>query len=146
MDRYLSSKVRRGAIAALAMALAVGLFTACEQHRQGDRCNPDLVQSGGATPQYNEDECSSGLSCQVPPTCVIAVCCPSQPPYTDPSCACFANPGAACACSVAGLVDAGSDAATSGEPNDEGGADAGDATSPIDAPSDAATDSSAATG
>jgi hypothetical protein len=49
---------------------------------------------------------------------------------------------------VAGLVDAGSDAASGGEPNDEGGADAGggDATSPTDAPAEAATDSSAATG
>ena len=125
MDRYEHSRLRRGGIAALAVGLAVGLgLFACDQRRQGDRCNPALVQSGGATPQYNEDECNAGLSCQVPPTCAIAVCCPSQPPYSDPSCACFANPGAACACTVPSLLDAGSD---------DAGIDA-----PIDAPTDAA--------
>jgi hypothetical protein len=81
-------------------------LTACQQGAQGDRCNPDLVQSGGATPQYNEDECNSGLSCQVPPTCAIAVCCPKSPPYADPSCACLANPAAGCACTVSGGVAA----------------------------------------
>ena len=89
---------------ALVVALVAFGLPACQQGREGDRCNPDLIQSGGATPQYNEDECNTGagLSCQVPPTCVIAVCCPSQPPYSDPNCACFANPSAGCACTTSG--------------------------------------------
>jgi hypothetical protein len=129
MNRYIVERLRRGWPAALVLVAALGVY-ACEQGEQGDRCNPDLIQSGGATPQYNEDECHSGLACTIPPTCVIAVCCPKEPPYSDPSCACLANPGAACACSVPALLDAG---------DDGGGADAG-GDAPADAsPSDAST-------
>jgi len=134
MDRRIVWGSRRGWLAALAVFAMVG-FSACEQGAQGDRCNPDLIQAGGSTPQYNEDECNSGLACQVPPTCAIAVCCPTHPPYSDPNCACLANPSAGCACTVPGTLDAGSD---------DGGSDGGttDAPSdaPIDAPSDARTD------
>jgi hypothetical protein len=129
MNRYFSRYVRRRSVAALAAFAALALF-ACQQGAQGDRCNPDLIQPGGATPQYNEDECHSPFSCQVPPTCVIAVCCPTKPPYTDPNCACFANPGASCACTVPALLDAGA-----------GSDDAGTA---ADAPNDAPPDAPAA--
>jgi hypothetical protein len=129
---------------ALVVVLAAMNLPGCEQGAQGDRCNPLLIEdaassspNGGA---YNEDECGSGLACQVPPTCVIAVCCPTKPPYSDPNCACLANPGAACACSVSYLLDAGS-----GE--DAGSEDAGtamDAASTTDAPTDGPADSSSA--
>ena len=104
----------------IALALAALTLAACQQGAQGDRCNPNLIQPGGAVPQYNEDECNSGLTCQVPPTCAIAVCCPTHPPYSDPNCECLANPSAACACTVPGALDAGSDDATS--PADAAGA------------------------
>jgi len=79
----------------LSAALAMG----CEQGAQGDRCNPDLVDT---------TECNSGLNCVTPPSCVVSVCCPPQGPYTDPNCECFANPqGAACtgSCSVDAAYD-----------------------------------------
>ncbi len=72
-------------------ALSLGAL-ACEQGSQGDRCNPDLVDS---------TECGSGLSCVTPPTCVVSVCCPTSPPYSDPQCECIANPKA-CASSMSG--------------------------------------------
>jgi hypothetical protein len=68
---------------------------ACEQGAQGDRCNPDLVDT---------TECNSGLSCVTPSSCVISVCCPSSPPYTDPQCECFVHPEG-CACSVDAAYD-----------------------------------------
>jgi hypothetical protein len=168
MNRYIRSRrtwIAAFAVAALGIAGAAAL-PACQQGRQGDRCNPALVQTNAATSpnggQYNEDECGSGLSCTVPPTCVIAVCCPSAPPYTDPNCACLANPGAQCACTVqeldgapwvspsedaasndAGSVDTGTnDAGTVDAGVDSGSVDSGhvDANAPADAPSDGPTD------
>ncbi len=165
MHRYIRSNPSRAWLSALAV-VAIGVtaalsLPACQQGAQGDRCNPGLIETNAATSPsgaaYNADECNSGLTCTVPPTCVIAVCCPAQPPYTDPNCACLANPGAACACTVqeldggpwvnedaggedAGAVDAG--AVDSGKV-DAGGTDSGgggDASEPIDAPSDAPTD------
>jgi hypothetical protein len=135
MSRYPRSTSYRGWAAALLVVTAAA-FSACEQDREGDRCNPALIQPGGATPQYNEDECHGSLSCQVPPTCVIAVCCPSQPPYTDPNCACLANPGAACACSVAGLLDAGGEDAASSD-SGPGPGDGGTNDAPTDSGADA---------
>jgi hypothetical protein len=140
MNRSIVWRLRRGWPAALMLIAALGVY-ACEQGEQGDRCNPDLIQSGGATPQYNEDECHSGLACTVPPTCVIAVCCPKEPPYSDPNCACLANPGAVCACSVPSLLeDAGEDGGADGAGSDATSSDAtpGDATPPSDARTDAA--------
>ncbi len=125
------SIARLSGAAILVTALAALGITACQQGAQGDRCNPNLIQSGGATPQYNEDECNkgAGLSCQVPPTCVIAVCCPSSPPYSDPNCACFANPGASCACTTPGALAA-------WEAAEDAGADSGGGT--VDSGSDSA--------
>jgi hypothetical protein len=138
-------------LAALAIALAgvISPLAACEQGVEGDRCNPALIETSAASSPsgaaYNEDECHSGFACTVPPTCVIAVCCPTQPPYTDPNCACLANPGAACACTVQALdggpfvddsgvaAEAASDAATVA-------ADAASDAAP--APADAASDAS----
>jgi hypothetical protein len=85
----------------LAAAMSAGGF-GCEQGAEGDRCNIDLVDS---------DECNSGLTCVVPSSCVIAVWCPTSPPYSDPQCECFANPnGSACrnSCSVDAAYDTGS--------------------------------------
>jgi hypothetical protein len=41
----------------------------CHEGSEGDRCNPDLPPA--------QDECNSGLTCQVPSTCVEAFCCPT---------------------------------------------------------------------
>ncbi len=76
---------------------------ACEQGSEGDRCNPGRAANGS-------DECNSGLSCVQPTSCVINVCCPAAPPYTDPQCACMIDP-AGCPCTVG--VDAGVDAGVS---------------------------------
>jgi len=73
----------------------------CQQGNEGDRCNAALDSVGS-------DECNSGLTCQQPASCVITVCCPSAPPYSDPQCACFAHPGPGCPCYEAdGGYDAG---------------------------------------
>jgi hypothetical protein len=45
--------------------LCVLCFIGCNRER-GERCNPLLF----------EDECGSGLSCQYPTNCAVAVCCP----------------------------------------------------------------------
>jgi len=53
----------------LLFLVILALFGAgCHQGSEGDRCNPDLIPS--------QDECNSGLTCQVPSTCVEAYCCP----------------------------------------------------------------------
>jgi hypothetical protein len=82
--------------ATLALFAAASLL-ACEQGAEGDRCNPDLV---------NTSECNSGLSCVTPSSCVVSVCCPSTPPYADPQCECFAHPEG-CACNVDAAYDTG---------------------------------------
>ena len=97
----------------LAAALSVGGI-GCEQGAEGDRCNIDLVGS---------DECNSGLTCVVPSSCVIAVCCPSSPPYSDPQCECFANPQGA-ACKMSCNVDASYDAGTAPDASADAGKDA----------------------
>ena len=79
--------------------LAAASLLACEQGSEGDRCNPGRAANGS-------DECNSGLSCVTPTSCVISVCCPAAPPYSDPQCACFANPEG-CACNVDAAYDAG---------------------------------------
>ena len=82
-----------------ACAACALLAMGCEQGAEGDRCNPDLVDT---------TECNGGLSCVTPSSCVISVCCPPQGPYTDPNCECFSNPqGAAClgSCNVDAAYD-----------------------------------------
>jgi hypothetical protein len=76
---------------------SLAALAGCEQGAEGDRCNPDLVGS---------DECNGGLTCVTPTSCVISVCCPASPPYTDPQCACFAHPEG-CACNVDAAYDTG---------------------------------------
>jgi len=85
------------ALATALVAVTAGMLAACEQGSEGDRCNPDLV---------NTTECNSGLACVTPSSCVISVCCPSAPPYSDPQCECFAHPEG-CACSVDAAYDTG---------------------------------------
>jgi hypothetical protein len=72
----------------------------CEQGAEGDRCNPDLVDT---------TECNSGMSCVTPSSCVVSVCCPAAPPYSDPQCECFAHPEG-CACNVDAAYDTGASA------------------------------------
>jgi len=97
----------------VASLAACALLLGCEQGAEGDRCNPDLVDT---------TECNSGLSCVTPSSCVISVCCPSSPPYSDPQCECFVHPEA-CACNVDAAYDTGLPAST-----DAAVADAADAT------------------
>lgn len=61
----------------VALLALVGVFfifmgMACNEGREGDRCNPVSAANG-------EDECGSGLSCQMPSTCVENYCCPKDP-------------------------------------------------------------------
>ncbi|MGO9000022.1 MAG: hypothetical protein ACLQVI_42390 [Polyangiaceae bacterium] len=127
---------------ALIGGLAAAALPSCDQGGQGDRCNPYLYEDAAASSPngaaYNASECSSGLTCTIPPTCVIAVCCPTSPPYTDPNCECLANPGAACACSVPYLLpDGGEDAGSIDSGSDSAASDSGGGT--VDSGSDSAT-------
>jgi hypothetical protein len=55
----------------LLLLVSLALFgVGCHEGAEGDRCNPDLIPS--------QSECNSGLTCQVPSTCVEAYCCPMQ--------------------------------------------------------------------
>jgi hypothetical protein len=79
------------------------LFTAtygCAQGREGDRCNPD-----NALPP-SEDECGSGLECQIPVDCPEAYCCPpdggaSMNAFCQKGC----NGGQASICDAGGMAD-----------------------------------------
>jgi hypothetical protein len=54
----------------IAFACAIALFgSACDGGNEGDRCNPDL----------SHNDCSAGLTCQTPSTCVENYCCPADP-------------------------------------------------------------------
>jgi hypothetical protein len=94
----------------LALAAWASLL-ACEQGSEGDRCNPDLV---------NTTECNSGLSCVTPSSCVISVCCPSAPPYSDPQCECFVHPEG-CACNADAAYDTGASADAGGDSGKDAG-------------------------
>jgi len=97
----------------VASLFGASVLMGCEQGAEGDRCNPDLVDT---------TECSSGLSCVTPTTCVVSVCCPSAPPYTDPQCECIANPATCLSSSAGGCnVDAAYDTGAS----ETGSSDAG---------------------
>lgn len=53
----------------LLLLVSLALFAVgCHQGAEGDRCNPILIPS--------QSDCNSGLTCQVPSTCVEAYCCP----------------------------------------------------------------------
>ena len=55
----------------LLLFVSLALFAVgCHQGSEGDRCNPNLIPS--------QSECNSGLTCQVPSTCVEAYCCPME--------------------------------------------------------------------
>jgi hypothetical protein len=142
MVRFILSSLRYLGPATFVVAVVALALPACDQGRQGDRCNPELIQdssaangiNGGA---YNEDECNSGLTCQMPPTCVISVCCPTSPPYSDPNCACLAAiPPGGCPCSLPSLLpsedagedsgeDSGTDSGSDSAASDSGGPDSG---------------------
>ncbi len=71
-----TASTRRGTVFQLSglMVVAATFFflgVACNEGREGDRCNPDLFPG--------EDECGSGLTCLTPSTCVESYCCPSDP-------------------------------------------------------------------
>ncbi len=61
--------MKRTVLLILAIAGAIALLPACDGGREGDRCNPNL----------SHDDCSDGLSCITPATCVENYCCPSNP-------------------------------------------------------------------
>ena len=143
MSRFAFASPRRAVRAWVpALAAVVGaLVFACNQGSEGDRCNPLLISPGGGPAQYNEDECHSPLTCQTPPTCAISVCCPTHPPYTDPNCACLANPAGGCACTIPSLLDAGSSEDAVAPADSSTDAPTG---TPIDSGVDAPTDAPAA--
>ena len=59
-----------GFLNVLIISLSLGLFAfGCHEGHEGERCNPDLPP--------DQDECNSGLTCQIPSTCVEAYCCPT---------------------------------------------------------------------
>ena len=66
MVRFILSSLRYLGPATFVVAVVALALPACDQGRQGDWCNPELIQdssaangiNGGA---YNEDECNSGL-------------------------------------------------------------------------------------
>ncbi len=100
-----------------ASVVAASMLVGCQQGAEGDRCNPDLV---------NTTECNSGLSCVQPPTCVVNVCCPSSPPYTDPQCECIAHPETCASYDAGGCnVDAAYDGMPTTSSTDAGTVDAG---------------------
>jgi hypothetical protein len=54
----------------LFLLVSLALFAVgCHEGAEGDRCNPDLIQS--------QSECNSGLTCQMPSTCAENYCCPT---------------------------------------------------------------------
>lgn len=67
-SNHVNSAVNRIAAIAAFVCLAA-FFAACDGGNEGDRCNPDL----------SHDDCSAGLTCQTPSTCVENYCCPSDP-------------------------------------------------------------------
>ena len=163
MVRFILSSLHYLGPATFVVAVVALALPACDQGRQGDRCNPYLIEDSSASNginggAYNEDECNSPLTCQTPPTCVISVCCPTSPPYSDPNCACLAAiPPGGCPCSLTSLlpeeagedsgVDTGSDSAASDSGRtDSGGTDSGglvdsggdatDAANPTDGPTE----------
>ncbi len=93
MGNLMVKAVYLGLVASLAFALGF----ACNEGREGDRCNPAAAANG-------EDECGSGLSCQQPGSCAENYCCPADPSKSsNPYCN-----GTACPQPPAG-ADAGAD-------------------------------------
>ena len=66
------------------------VLLACEQGREGDRCNPNL----------SHDECNDGLSCQQPPDCPENYCCPTSADGTSPFCQPGCNGGDIAICNA----------------------------------------------
>jgi hypothetical protein len=64
----LNSAVNRIALF-VAFVFGAAVFGACDGGNEGDRCNPDL----------SHNDCSAGLTCQTPSTCVENYCCPADP-------------------------------------------------------------------
>jgi len=72
------------------LVLASLCMLACEEGREGDRCNPDL----------SHDECGSGLSCQQPVNCPENYCCPTSGESTNPFCQPGCSGGLAAICAA----------------------------------------------
>jgi hypothetical protein len=82
----------------LTLIAALLLFhEACNQGREGDRCNPDLATG--------ETDCGAGLSCQIPPDCPEAYCCPKNGSSENPFCQTGCNGGQASICDAGGDAD-----------------------------------------
>jgi hypothetical protein len=59
----------------LTLSVALLGLAACHPD-EGERCNPSLFT----------DECESGTACTVPPSCVVAFCCPTSGPSASRNC------------------------------------------------------------
>jgi hypothetical protein len=115
-------KARILPIVTILLASFAAVLTGCDQGAEGDRCNPDLVDS---------NECNGNLVCTQPASCPENYCCPpdggaSSNPNCQPGCnggalsICEAKPDALLACIQADAVaspppsgDAGTDATIS---------------------------------
>jgi hypothetical protein len=79
-----------GSLSLLVMVVLLGTAAhGCNQGREGDRCNPNLLPNAGFTFGENEDECGSGLTCTQPMYCPENYCCPAGPsmnPNCQPGC------------------------------------------------------------
>jgi hypothetical protein len=95
-----------GSLSLLAAAVLLGTVAhGCNQGREGDRCNPNLLPEAGFTYGENEDECGTGLSCQQPVDCPENYCCPTSGPSTNPFCQPGCNGGQASICAAGGDAD-----------------------------------------
>ena len=98
---------RVGALALLTVAGLSAMVHGCNQGREGDRCNP--TQSLANSPYgANDDECGSGLTCQLPVDCPEAYCCPapgSGVSASSPFCMNGCNGGQASICDAGGDAD-----------------------------------------
>jgi hypothetical protein len=95
--RTLHSSIRTALVALVATAALAAL--ACNQGREGDRCNPTLNSNG-------HDECGGGLVCNANiPLCPEAYCCPTESDggvgkSSHPNCQPGCNGGAASICNA----------------------------------------------
>jgi hypothetical protein len=116
-NRALSRYVARATFAMSLFVLGAVGVGGCEPQSEGDRC------TGGS----GTDECSSGLTCVVPPNCLVSYCCPISQK----------NPTGICG----GCESTDMDTGTDGAGDDRGGDTLLDA--PKDSPTDTAGDDTA---
>src|SRR5580658_10056337 len=83
-------KTRILPILTILLASVAAVLTGCDQGAEGDRCNPDLVDS---------NECNGNLVCTQPASCPENYCCPPDGgASTNPNCQAGCNGGALSIC------------------------------------------------